>query len=233
MVVVLSTPSRVVRASRTTQGQDSRSAFGITRREVNRRGQGESRRRRQRPRPRVWAGVSVAVRAEKGEGQGSKLNSVDTVEPSEGMVLLQRQGWKLLDLRDSKAYDDEHLTKPPQCSKNLPLPESLADLPKVAERERLDKSVPWLVADEDGARAGEAAAVLVESGWEAAAVVGGYSGWREIWTTSGRRVPPKGRWVATGKEALKSGLNVGGAALSYEERLNVEDLSKKEFKEFE
>ena len=45
-------------------------------------------------------------------------------------------------------------------------------------------------------------------------------------------MPPKGRWVATGKEALKSGLNVGGAALSYEERLNVQDLSKGEFKDY-
>ena len=35
-----------------------------------------------------------------------------------------------------------------------------------------------------------------------------------------------------GREALKSGLNVGDAAASYEERLNVEDLSKQEFKDF-
>jgi hypothetical protein len=32
--------------------------------------------------------------------------------------------------------------------------------------------------------------------------------------------------VSTGKEALKSGLNVGGAAESYEEKLNVQDLTK-------
>lgn len=38
-------------------------------------------------------------------------------------------------------------------------------------------------------------------------------------------------WVSTGKEALKSGLNVGGAAESYEEKLNVEELAKKGFDE--
>ena len=37
-----------------------------------------------------------------------------------------------------------------------------------------------------------------------------------MWGPSGKRRPPAGRWVSTGKEALKSGINIPGAAESYE-----------------
>ena len=161
-----------------------------------------------------------------------RASEVEEVVPSEVNPIVLFKQWKLLDLREETEYENEHLTRPAQCSTNLPLPDDMELLPQAAEAERLSKGTSWLVADEDGTRAVEAARALKDAGWETAAVVGGYKGWREVWTTSGRRVPPKGRWVATGKEALKSGLNVGGAALSYEERLNVEDLSKQEFKEF-
>ena len=50
--------------------------------------------------------------------------------------------------------------------------------------------------------------------------------WRKHYTPSGRNTPPPGRWVPTGTEALKSGLNVGDAAEKYEEKLNVQDLTK-------
>ena len=35
--------------------------------------------------------------------------------------LLDRGGYKMLDIRPWKAYDREHLTKPPQCTINAPL----------------------------------------------------------------------------------------------------------------
>ncbi|QDZ25916.1 hypothetical protein HOP50_19g84650 [Chloropicon primus] len=185
-------------------------------------------------RPRDGGKRCVVGRTRRGLGRTVRASEVDEVEPSEvNPNVLFKQQYKFLDVREERAYEEEHLTKPAQCSKNLPLPEDVELLPQAAEAERLSKGTAWLVADEDGTRAVEAARALKDAGWETAAVVGGYRGWREVWTTSGRRVPPKGRWVATGKEALKSGLNVGGAALSYEERLNVEDLSKKEYKEFE
>ena len=194
-----------------------------------------------------WVVVRATQQEQQGEGEGTETETeteIELVSPSEGMVLLERQGWKFLDLRSAQAYDDEHLTKPAQCSQNVPFPEtqqrdqsSTTEFPEdflgACEAARLSKQVPLLVACEDGSRCGDVARVLVEAGYHASCVgvKGGYRGWREVWTTSGRRVPPKGRWVATGKEALKSGLNVGGAALSYEERLNVEDLAKKEFKD--
>lgn len=39
----------------------------------------------------------------------------------------------------------------------------------------------------------------------------------QVWGPSGKRRPPAGRWVSTGKEALKSGLNIPGVAESYDE----------------
>ena len=51
------------------------------------------------------------------------------------------------------------------------------------------------------------------------------------YTPSGRdRPPPGGRWVPSGTEALKSGLNVGDVAESYEEKINVDELTKKDLK---
>ncbi len=43
----------------------------------------------------------------------------------------------------------------------------------------------------------------------------------QVFTTSGRRRPPPGRWISTGKEALKSGLNIPGVAESYDEGGNL------------
>lgn len=44
---------------------------------------------------------------------------------------------------------------------------------------------------------------------------------RQVWGPSGKRRPPAGRWVSTGKEALKSGLNIPGVAESYDEGGNL------------
>jgi len=154
------------------------------------------------------------------------------VDPEQGLVLLNRQVYKFLDLRSEQEYEDEKLTRPARCSMNVPFPENPATLPQAAAAAGVSKGTAWMVADADGSRVEEATAALSQAGFEVLAVKGGYQGWRACWTTSGRKVPPKGRWVASGREALKSGLNVGDAAASYEERLNVEDLSKQEFKDF-
>jgi hypothetical protein len=86
-----------------------------------------------------------------------------------------------------------------------------------------------LVMSTDGAGdADDAALALIASGYARAAVVdGGWTGWRKLYTSTLRQTPPPGRWVPTGQEALKSGLMSGDAALSYEERINVEDLTRR------
>lgn len=43
----------------------------------------------------------------------------------------------------------------------------------------------------------------------------------QVWGPSGKRRPPAGRWVSTGKEALKFGLNIPGVAESYDEGGNL------------
>jgi len=152
---------------------------------------------------------------------------------AEGKRLLDQAGYRFLDLRPADEYDREHLTKPPRRSVNVPCGGVAADAEAEAFAERvrgakIAASQPVLVVCGDGSAGEAAAAALEERGWsQVVAVEGGYRAWRELFTTSGRKVPPKGRWVPTGKESLKSALNVGDAAMAYEERINVEDLNKK------
>ena len=180
--------------------------------------------RRLRSQSRITRRASALLRATS--------EDVEWVDPEQGLVLLNRQVYKFLDLRSEQEYEDEKLTRPARCSMNVPFPENPATLPQAAAAAGVSKGTAWMVADADGSRVEEATAALSQAGFEVLAVKGGYQGWRACWTTSGRKVPPKGRWVASGREALKSGLNVGDAAASYEERLNVEDLSKQEFKDY-
>lgn len=65
----------------------------------------------------------------------------------------------------------------------------------------------------DGGSASQAAAeALAAAGFsEALLVAGGYNAWRQVFSTCGRR-RPAGRWMPTGKEALKSGLPIPGKA---------------------
>ena len=77
------------------------------------------------------------------------------------------------------------------------------------------------------AEADQAVTALREVGFVHAVVLaGGWAAFRREWTATLRPAPPPGRWVPTGQEALKSGLMSGDAALSYEERQNVEDATK-------
>ena len=67
--------------------------------------------------------------------------------------MLDREGYKMLDIRPFKAYDREHLTKPPQCTTNVALaPGTLPDAKFVAavEAQGFPKGAKLLVADFDG-----------------------------------------------------------------------------------
>ena len=147
---------------------------------------------------------------------------VKTVE--EAKEMLDREGYKMLDIRPFKAYDREHLTKPPQCTVSTPwIPEDGAKklIERVENQGFRPSSGRLLVADFDGDTVRAAADALFEAGYtEVVAVEGGYNGWRKIFTTCGRRRPPQGKWVSTGKggESLKSGLTLDpNVAAAYEE----------------
>ena len=125
----------------------------------------------------------------------------------------------------------EHITKPPRCTLNVPwTSEGAASFAERVARKGLSTAANVLLACRDGGDAARAAEVLAAAGFsgEVCVVEGGYDAWSEIFSTSGRRKPPKGRWVASGTEALKSGLNIPGVAESYTEG---GDLSKARYVE--
>ena len=221
---VFRAPQRIIRMAKMVRGFEGRTARAATAASPGRTPRALGLEAHLRSRSRITRRASAPLRATS--------EDVEWVDPEQGLVLLNRQVYKFLDLRSEQEYENERLTRPARCSMNVPFPENPATLPQAAAAAGVSKGTAWMVADADGSRVEEATAALSQAGFEVLAVKGGYQGWRACWTTSGRKVPPKGRWVASGREALKSGLNVGDAAASYEERLNVEDLSKQEFKDF-
>ena len=102
---------------------------------------------------------------------GAPMKTVD-----EAKELLDRQGYKMLDIRPFKAYDREHLTKPPQCTVNCPVadgddPSALA---AKCESMGLRPGAKLLVADFDGDTVQAAADALFAAGYvDVVAVEGG------------------------------------------------------------
>mmetsp|Transcript_3081 Transcript_3081/g.7936 ORF Transcript_3081/g.7936 Transcript_3081/m.7936 type:complete len:205 (-) Transcript_3081:16-630(-) len=148
------------------------------------------------------------------------------VAPDDAMMLLKTKSFKFVDLRPSDEYDSEHITKPPRCSVNVPPGKPGDPISRLAACGVAVNNNALLVSQDGVVAKNVADAIAAQWTGELAVLEGGYAAWREVWTTAGRRVPPKGRWMPTGTEALKSGLNVGDAAMSYEEQQNVEDATK-------
>lgn len=140
------------------------------------------------------------------------------VNAEEAKRLVERVGHLILDVRSAKDYDLQHITKPPRVSFNWPVSEivaSSASPPPVG----ISQKSPLIVMDEEGGEDADRAVeiLLAQGGFETVLkLTGGYLGWSRVWSPSGKRVV-SGRWVSTGKEALKSGLTVPGAAESYTE----------------
>lgn len=136
----------------------------------------------------------------------------------------------VLDVRTVRDYDTEHLTKPPRRCFNVPFsvqPEVFAAAASKVLGRPLTRSVLVLTATGGPEQAGAAEALITHAGYtNVIALAGGWAEWRKHYTATSRPAPPPGRWIPTGQEALKSGLMSGDAAASYEERLNVEDLTK-------
>ena len=150
---------------------------------------------------------------------------VVVVSVDEGKRLLEREQYLFVDCRSWKEYDRSHITKPPQQTVNVPLDagESASTWAKRA-MDKTRKSMKLLIVDADGARARELTSALMDAGYTSCvAVDGGYAEWTSKYTTFGRPVPPKGRFVSTGKEALKSGLDLDDVvAAAYEENWGKE-----------
>ncbi|KAG2441879.1 hypothetical protein HXX76_003486 [Chlamydomonas incerta] len=154
-----------------------------------------------------------------GRSAGSSGRCTDV---QEGKKLLDQSGYKFLDVRPKAEYEREHLTKPPRACFNVPhQPES--DFAARVASQLPSKASKLLVVCADGGEASRRAVQQLEAAGygEALRVEGGYTAWTQVFTTSGRRRPPAGRWVSSGREALKSGLNIPGVAESYDEGGNL------------
>lgn len=95
--------------------------------------------RRLRSRSRITRRASAPLRATS--------EDVEWVDPEQGLVLLNRQVYKFLDLRSEQEYEDEKLTRPARCSMNVPFPENPATLPHAAAAAGVSKGTAWMVAD--------------------------------------------------------------------------------------
>ena len=127
-------------------------------------------------------------------------------------------------MRSEKAYDKEHIVKPPRQTVNVPYVEGEDTFEsftsKVTTKYANPGSAKLLMVDADGTKGIEVARKMREElGYEHVfGVSGGYDGWMAKWTPSGRKRPPKGRFVSTGRESLKSGLDLNPeVAATYEE----------------
>ncbi|PSC73631.1 vacuolar sorting-associated 35B-like [Micractinium conductrix] len=127
----------------------------------------------------------------------------------------------VIDLRPTGWYEESRISKPPRKSVNVPFAAGGDTAGFVAEVARAAPSAAArliVMCGDGGADSAAAADALVAAGYSSVQVMeGGFAAYSAVWGPSGKRRPPAGRWVSTGKEALKSGLNVPGAAESYTE----------------
>jgi rhodanese-related sulfurtransferase len=150
------------------------------------------------------------------------LQAMSSVDPVEARRLIDREGYLVLDVRSVKSYDGSHITKPPQVTMNAPFDVNTLSF-KCTKQQLPPKGTKLLVMCENGGEVSQLAMLnLVSVGYpNCLQVQGGYHGWTNVWSPSGKRRPPPGRWVSTGTEALKSGLNIPGVAESYDEGGNL------------
>lgn len=131
----------------------------------------------------------------------------------------------VLDIRDPREYEDSRVTKPPRKSVNLPFSagqDAGAWAAQAAAKFPSTAATLIVMCRDGGQDSAQAAAALAAAGYSAAAqLTGGFQCYSAVWGPSGKRRPPAGRWVSTGKEALKSGLNIPGVAESYDEGGNL------------
>lgn len=157
--------------------------------------------------------------------------SASAGEPSVALPLETAKEWfekdvvTFVDLRSARDYDYEHITKPIRRTVNVPHDGSTdALVDKISSNYK--PSSKLLLVDATGEQGIDAAGVLRERGYEQCyGVEGGYEVWMKNFTTTGRR-RIQGKFVSSGKEALKSGLNLDAAVAStYEENHGRADLS--------
>jgi rhodanese-related sulfurtransferase len=130
-----------------------------------------------------------------------------------------------VDMRSEKEYDYEHITKPPRMTVNIPYQGDVEEFVSRVQG-RFGSHNGLLLVCSEGVIGIECAEILRGKGYDKVyGVDGGYQGWMQQFTTSGRR-RIMGKFVSSGKEALKSGLNLDSeVASTYEENWGKPELS--------
>lgn len=161
------------------------------------------------------------VRASSSDESSSSFSFEKDIDPAK--LLMERQQFLFVDMRSAKMYENEHIVKPPRQTVNVPYAEedSIEQFTDKLKNKYINpSSAKLLLACADGQIACKVAEKMQkEFGYEQVfGVKGGYDGWMVKWTPSGRKRPPKGKFVATGRESLKSGLDLDPeVAATYEE----------------
>ena len=169
---------------------------------------------------KVFARAVNAVRASSSD-ESSSFSFEKDIDPAK--LLMERQQFIFVDMRTEKMYENEHIVKPPRQTVNVPYGEedSIEQFTDKLKNKYINpSSAKLLLACADGTFACQVAEKMQkEFGYEQVfGVKGGYDGWMVKWTPSGRKRPPKGKFVATGRESLKSGLDLDPeVAATYEE----------------
>lgn len=160
------------------------------------------------------------------EGQGQDTPNF-VLECEAAKALLDTKACMFVDMRSEKAYDYEHITKPPRMTVNIPYQGGdIEDYASLIQRRYSNTNTGLLLVCEHGDIGIATAGTLQGKGYtNVYGVEGGYQGWMQKFTTSGRR-RIGGKFVSSGKEALKSGLNLDSeVASTYEENWGRPDLS--------
>ena len=206
------TPVALVKAPRLRRNQTSAIVSSL-----NDDGAQTTARGRRRPRVKAFArNHAVVVRASSSDASFEK-----DIDPAK--LLMERQQFLFVDMRTEKMYEKEHIVKPPRQTVNVPYDgtDTIEQFTEKLKNKYINpSSAKLLLACADGTIACQVAEKMQkEFGYEQVfGVKGGYDGWMVKWTPSGRKRPPKGKFVATGRESLKSGLDLDPeVAATYEE----------------
>lgn len=131
----------------------------------------------------------------------------------------------VLDIRPEREYEEGRITKPARRTVSVPYADcddAAAFVARVAAKFPSQAAKLIVMCSDGGRDSAQAAAALAGAGYsQVLQMEGGFAGYSAVWSPSGKRRPPAGRWVSTGKEALKSGLNIPGVAESYDEGGNL------------
>eukprot|EP00775_Hariotina_reticulata_P013892 gene13891-14011_t len=127
-----------------------------------------------------------------GSGNSSRFPVVDAEEAKR---LVEREGYKILDVRSAKDYDYGHITKPPRSSISAPVCSNDYASPSHSFLDEVTSAVPnnaakLIVMCVDGGHWSEAALEQLSAAFYSAAVKlqGGYQGWQLVRYAADRTV---------------------------------------------